>query len=160
MWVWLGGTSPDLDSAEAAFERAYSIDPENEQASLGLRWVRLRRKVSLADIVGATVPVPGSPIHGEHIGRAPRKKGAARTEPIANVVCPNCGKENASSERFCVDCGQELPMATPGAMTGDAQGQDQAAARGGLNRAVFIGIAVTVLLALSILAYWYFQLKP
>src|SRR6478672_8794504 len=58
VWVWLGGTSPDLDVAEAAFERAYTIDPDNEEASLGLRWVRLRRKVSLADIVGATVPAP------------------------------------------------------------------------------------------------------
>src|SRR5215216_5784074 len=57
-WVWLGGTSPDLDIAESAFERAYTLDPDNEEASLGLRWVRLQRKVSLADIVGATVPVP------------------------------------------------------------------------------------------------------
>ena len=44
-WVWLAGTSSDLDDAEAAFEKAYALDPNNEQASLGLRWVRLRRKV-------------------------------------------------------------------------------------------------------------------
>src|ERR1041385_1839490 len=46
VWVWLGGTSSDLEDAEAAFEKAYTIDPDNEQASLGLRWVRLRSKVS------------------------------------------------------------------------------------------------------------------
>ena len=46
-WVWLGGTSPDLDNAESAFEKAYALDPENEYASLGLRWVRLQRKAAL-----------------------------------------------------------------------------------------------------------------
>src|SRR5829696_8563881 len=44
VWVWLGGTSATLDEAEAAFERAYMLDPGSEEAQLGLRWVALRRQ--------------------------------------------------------------------------------------------------------------------
>jgi hypothetical protein len=43
IWVWLGGTSPNLDEAEAAFQRAVMLDPNNEEANLGLRWVTLRK---------------------------------------------------------------------------------------------------------------------
>jgi hypothetical protein len=45
LWVWLGGTSPNLDEAEAAFQRAVLLDPNNEEANLGLRWVGLRRQM-------------------------------------------------------------------------------------------------------------------
>lgn len=45
VWVWLGGTSPNLDEAEAAFQRAIMLDPMNEEANLGLRWVTLRKHV-------------------------------------------------------------------------------------------------------------------
>ena len=38
IWVWVGGTSPTLDEAEAAFERAAMLDPHNEEARLGMRW--------------------------------------------------------------------------------------------------------------------------
>src|SRR5689334_2422792 len=59
-WVWLGGTSPDLDNAETAFEKAYTLDPDNEQASLGLRWVRLQRKAALNDMMGPATSAPES----------------------------------------------------------------------------------------------------
>lgn len=45
LWVWLGGTSPTLDEAESAFHRAVLLDPNNEEANLGLRWVALRRQM-------------------------------------------------------------------------------------------------------------------
>jgi hypothetical protein len=45
IWVWLGGTSSNLEEAEAAFQRARMLDPNNEEANLGLRWVALRRQV-------------------------------------------------------------------------------------------------------------------
>lgn len=44
-WVWLGGTTPDVDEAESAFRHAIELDPDNEEARLGLRWVSLRRQV-------------------------------------------------------------------------------------------------------------------
>ena len=46
VWVWLGGTSSTLDESEAAFQRAVMLDPSNEEANLGLRWVALRRQVT------------------------------------------------------------------------------------------------------------------
>jgi hypothetical protein len=45
-WVWLGGTSPSLDEAELAFKRACELDPGNEEATVGLRWVALRRQIT------------------------------------------------------------------------------------------------------------------
>lgn len=44
VWVWMGGTSSDMDEAEHAFRRAYDLDRNNEKAILGLRWVALRRQ--------------------------------------------------------------------------------------------------------------------
>src|SRR4051812_18026504 len=57
-WVWLGGTSSYLDEAEAAFQRAVMLDPANEEANLGLRWIALRRQVM--GQVGATDLSTGS----------------------------------------------------------------------------------------------------
>ena len=55
VWVWLGGTSPNLDEAEAAFQRAVMLDPMNEEANLGLRWVTLR-KHAIAEAASPTPP--------------------------------------------------------------------------------------------------------
>lgn len=54
LWVWLGGTSSNLDEAEAAFQRAALLDPNNEEANLGLRWVALRRQVVGASTTTST----------------------------------------------------------------------------------------------------------
>lgn len=45
VWVWCGGTSPSLEAAEFAFNNALRLDPTNEEANLGLRWVALRRQI-------------------------------------------------------------------------------------------------------------------
>jgi len=50
-WVWLAGTTTNLDEAESAFQKAASLDPSNEEARLGLRWVALRRSVTGASNV-------------------------------------------------------------------------------------------------------------
>lgn len=46
VWVWLGWTSPTLDESETAFRRANLIDPTNEEAQLGLRWVTSQRETA------------------------------------------------------------------------------------------------------------------
>src|SRR5438477_4940146 len=91
-WVWLGGTSSNLDDAEAAFEKAYSLDPNNEQASLGLRWVRLRRKAALNDIVGAAMPATASSTWTDFASYTPLAEAA--NAQGATITCPNCGKAN------------------------------------------------------------------
>ena len=70
IWVWLGGTSSSLDDAESAFRRAREIDPFNEKATLGLRWVTLRRQVAYA----AAMPSASSPGPEPAPEPAPRKE--------------------------------------------------------------------------------------
>jgi len=116
-WVWLGGTSPDLDDAEMAFERAYTLDPDNEYASLGLRWVRLQRKAALnvpgfatsADTTGPAVAAPEIPPSSVPVSYAlPAESSSVQA---TTIECPNCGKENSRQEKFCQDCGQDLQAA-------------------------------------------------
>lgn len=72
VWVWLGGTSNSLDDAESAFRRARELDPSNEKATLGLRWVALRRQVAYAAAMPA---VPVSAVAQESASEpAPRKE--------------------------------------------------------------------------------------
>jgi tetratricopeptide (TPR) repeat protein len=52
IWTWLGGTASDLDEAENAFKRAAELTPDHEGATLGLRWVALRRR-ALEEMRGA-----------------------------------------------------------------------------------------------------------
>ena len=82
-WVWMGGTSPTLDDAENAFQRAIAIDASNEEAALGLRWVALRRQVmhqtsgldiAAPDTTGLAVPVPTEPAAPETAGEVSRKE--------------------------------------------------------------------------------------
>ena len=58
VWVWCGGTSPSLDEAEHAFRHAQQLDPGNEEANLGLRWVALRRRAArhTGDLVAQPQP--------------------------------------------------------------------------------------------------------
>src|SRR5688500_10730950 len=50
-WVWLGWTSMNVDDAEAAFKRASELDPSNEEAQLGLRWVTSQREAQGLGVV-------------------------------------------------------------------------------------------------------------
>ena len=176
VWVWLGGTSPDLDTAETAFERAYSLNPDNEEASLGLRWVRLRRKASLADIVGATVPMPGpisgasaiaaasggtaTPVHSQPLSHYPLGNDVAAEGAL---TCSNCGRTNKADERFCVDCGQNLTSGPKrDAIEREQPAYIEASSGKGLlaNRTILIGVVVAVALAVGAFLYWYTAIRP
>lgn len=76
VWVWLGGTSDTLDEAESAFRRAREIDPSNEKATLGLRWVVLRRQ---AEQVVAVPPVPVRPARSLEPPVSPQQEEEAAT---------------------------------------------------------------------------------
>jgi tetratricopeptide (TPR) repeat protein len=74
IWVWLGGTSNSLDDAESAFRRARELDPFHENATLGLRWVALRRQVAYAAAMPST---PAMATSDASTGEAsPRKENA------------------------------------------------------------------------------------
>ena len=72
IWVWLGGTSNTLEDAESAFRRAREIDPFNEKATLGLRWVTLRRQVAYA------AAIPSAPA----LAPEPAQEPAPRRENV------------------------------------------------------------------------------
>lgn len=72
IWVWLGGTSSSLEDAESAFRRAREIDPFHEKATLGLRWVALRRQAAYATAMpSAPEPVASTANTGQ---AEPRKE--------------------------------------------------------------------------------------
>lgn len=72
IWVWLGGTSSSLEDAESAFRRAREIDPFHEKATLGLRWVTLRRQLAYATAMpSAPEPVASTANTGQS---EPRKE--------------------------------------------------------------------------------------
>lgn len=132
-WVWLGGTSSSLDDAEKAFQKASALDPQNEEASLGLRWVTLRRAPKMEGIADAaaaafiaalSAPPDAEEVAPEGFAEAAGAVGAAAVTPAVpvpaapatptvqtmptSVTCPNCGKENGIDQKFCLDCGQDL----------------------------------------------------
>lgn len=80
VWVWMGGTSSDMDEAEQAFRRAYDMDRNNEKAILGLRWVALRRQTLQPATTGpafsseSTEDVPGLATVGAHTGPSAQHK--------------------------------------------------------------------------------------
>lgn len=78
VWVWLGGTSPQLDEAEQAFEKAHALDPSNEKAALGLRWVQLRKTPAVASpVTGAAMPTPPSPVWDQVLQPQPEVSATA-----------------------------------------------------------------------------------
>jgi hypothetical protein len=92
VWVWLGGTSSSLDEAEAAFQRAVMLDPANEEANLGLRWVALRRQVTAhtggADLstgsfdqaMSSTKSLTSSTLNSNNLGSGALSTGSLKSE--------------------------------------------------------------------------------
>jgi hypothetical protein len=148
VWVWLGGTSASLDDAQAAFERARSLDPDNEVAALGLRWVQVRRAGAAPSIVGAPVPAPTTV----------EPAGPTTWEMPASIQCPNCAAENVPTEKFCRECGQDLratiAMLAPNRdpLAGIKPVQPRMALS---SRAIILVVIIAVLVA-GALAFWYF----
>jgi tetratricopeptide (TPR) repeat protein len=135
IWVWLGGTSADLDEAEIAFEQAKTLDPNNEKANLGLRWVQLKRgETESSTIVGAPVPMPAQPdwVQTGQIDSTPA------TSQLPEVEGP-------------VQPGADIPF------SGKFAAQEPAVVRqAGLSRTAIILTVVIVLLVLAALGYWFF----
>lgn len=78
-WVWLAGTATGLDEAEHAFKTASDLDPSNQEALLGLRWVALRRRATGtpamedASVSGTLKPYDSGPLSARDL---PAEKAA------------------------------------------------------------------------------------
>jgi tetratricopeptide (TPR) repeat protein len=134
IWVWLGGTSADLDEAEIAFEQARTLDPDNEKANLGLRWVQLKRgEGELSTIVGGPVPVPTQPSWAQ----------SGEIEPAATAQLPD------------LEGSAQPTMDVP--FSGKFTAQEPAATRSsGLSRMAIILTVVIIVLVLAAMGYAFF----
>jgi hypothetical protein len=104
VWVWLGGTSSNLDEADAAFQRAAMLDSTNEEANLGLRWVALRRQVtgraSTSDLStgafdrtgSATDSLTSGSLTGSSLGSGALSTGSLKTGDADKGVKMKVGK--------------------------------------------------------------------
>jgi cobalamin biosynthesis Mg chelatase CobN len=137
IWVWVGGTSPTLDEAEAAFERASMLDPNNEEARLGLRWASLRRQAT-----GAPARSTG-PMSTDYLTSPNFDSGAFSTGST------NSGNLAAGGPQPSVPFGPAQPA--PAAYEAPAEAPAEtpvpvAAKRGGLSVAAIIMILAVIVL--------------
>lgn len=163
LWVWLGGTSSNLDEAEAAFQRAVLLDPNNEEANLGLRWVGLRRQMLYA--TGATTTSGSLDTGMISAGRAERHTTSfdlksnmfdssipAATGPLGTGYIANAATAGATGT---------------GSLTGPLRASDadnslklkvDGKAAGGKRRGIPIGAIVLIIVALTLYAFAAFML--
>jgi hypothetical protein len=164
VWVWLGGTSPNLDEAEAAFQRAIMLDPTNEEANLGLRWVTLR-KHALAEASGANVssstPTTSSLDTGVFtMGRNPSERLTdalnSRTGGLGQAANAATGPLNQSHKTAIIDSTSTGPLTSSDA---DKSVKMKVNGKSGLSR-VPIGAIILILIALILYAFAAWTLWP
>lgn len=85
-WLWLSGTTDDLNEQRQLLEKAVAADPSNPAAARGL--AMLRAKVS-----GTPMPAPVGP---QAAAPAPRPRGSAQPPQVLEAqaqtfLCPQCG---------------------------------------------------------------------
>ena len=79
-WLWLAGVAETLQDAQTCLEIALALNPDNQQAQEGLRWVQsqLSPKASAAEVT-RTCPLCGHPL------------------PADASSCPVCGQAPTSA---------------------------------------------------------------
>jgi hypothetical protein len=142
IWVWVGGTSPTLDEAEAAFQRASMLDPNNEEAKLGLRWASLRRQatgtparstgsVSAADFISPNFDT------GSFAANSAANGGMTQGGPQSSVPFgPAQPSPAAAAAEAAVEAAAETPTPVPAPVP----------KRGGLSVAAIIMILAIIVL--------------
>jgi len=163
VWVWLGGTSPNLDEAEAAFQRAIMLDPANEEANLGLRWVTLR-KHALAEASGANVsstPTTASLDTGVFtMGRNPSERLTdalnSRTGGLGQAANAATGPLNQSHKTAIIGSTSTGPLTSSDA---NKSVKMKVNGKSGLSR-VPIGAIILILIAIALYAFAAWTLWP
>jgi hypothetical protein len=157
VWVWLGGTSPNLDEAEAAFQRAVMLDPTNEEANLGLRWVSLR-KHAIAE--GSAPNVSSTPTTASldtgvfTMGRNPSERLTdtlnSRTGGLGQATSAATGPLNQSHKTAIIDSNSATgPLTSSDA---DKSVKMKVDRKSGLRK-VPIGAIILILIALVLYAF-------
>lgn len=148
VWVWLGGTSPTLEEAEAAFQRAVLLDPTNEEANLGLRWVALRKQV----VGSSAMRMPSNTDSG--IFTSGRSEHNANTFNMAaggfdQAVPASTGPLGTG---FLTSTGNTGGLGTGALNATDPSLKMKVDGKGGKARSVPIGAIVLIMLALVLYA--------
>ncbi len=89
-WLWLAGVAESLSDAQTYLEIALALNPDNQQAREGLRWVQ--SQLSPAEPASET----------------------AASEELAGWTCPLCGHSSPAEESRCPACGYTLTVETAG----------------------------------------------
>jgi tetratricopeptide (TPR) repeat protein len=93
VWVWLGGTSADLDYAEASFRRALELDPGNQEARLGMRWVELKRLAASSQATPAVAEAHESRAHTD--GWPAPHSNVTTTDSVVEPAVAGAGSPSA-----------------------------------------------------------------
>src|SRR5262245_48889742 len=64
-----------------------------------------RRGPALPDLMSVPSTVVGADVHGVGSGARPDGRGSMRS-----IFCPGCGLEQPTRHRFCIACGEHLPV--------------------------------------------------
>ena len=87
-------------------------------------------------------------------GLSSRAPLAADMGQLITVPCPNCGKDNGLSEKFCLDCGQDLRTVPSTAMTSAPNYIKPEPVKDGLPRYV-VAVAIFILMVVVLVGAWY-----
>jgi len=91
-WLWLAGVSESPREVARYLERVLEINPFNERALTGWKWVQ---------------------------GKLGEDGQAGQPEPVPQRVCPLCQREIEGSQRRCNHCRAYLDLSDPDALLGN-----------------------------------------
>lgn len=96
-WLWLSGVVESLQDRRVCLENVLAINPANQRAQAGLRWLDQH----------APLPPPAPVEHCPHCDAplpASGEKCPACKQPVL-IVCPHCGEFTEIRKAQCVHCG-------------------------------------------------------
>jgi tetratricopeptide (TPR) repeat protein len=96
-WLWLSGVVESLDDRRVCLENVLALNPNNQRAQAGLRWLDQH----------APVPPPAPLEHCPHCNAplpASGEKCPSCKQPVL-IVCPHCGDFTEIRKAQCVFCG-------------------------------------------------------
>jgi hypothetical protein len=149
VWIWLGGTTPDLAEAEAAFQRALSLNSDNEEANLGLRWVALRKQIPGGVTTGMETAGIGraefSPTTTDLVGDA--------FEPVAPVFPRPLDTDIFSVSSATGSTSNTTSAELPNASDTDKSLDMKVDSAGGKRRSIPVGAIILILIAIALYAF-------
>ncbi len=96
-WLWLSGVVESLDDRRVCLENVLALNPDNQRAQAGVRWLDQH----------APVPPPAPVEHCPHCNAPLPASGEncpSCKQPVL-IVCPHCGDFTEIRKAQCIYCG-------------------------------------------------------